>query len=129
MRWKMAVWSRGGDIDGVIAHSDAGSQYTSIKYSDRLAELGAAPSIGSVGDVYDNAMAESMMGAYKIELIKREGPWRNVDHVEFETLTYVNWFNNRRLHGELGYVPPSEFEETYYRDPRAATKAAEVITI
>ena len=105
------------------------SQYTSIKYSDRLAELGAAPSIGSVGDAYDNAMAESMMGAYKTELIKREGPWRNVDHVELEALTYVNWFNNRRLHGELGYVPPSEFEETYYRDPRAATKAAEVITI
>lgn len=121
---EMAIWSRDYSVEGVIAHSDAGSQYTSIKYSERLAEVDAAPSIGSVGDAYDNAMAESTIGIYKTELINLLAPWRNVDHVEIETLFYVNWFNHRRLHGEIGHVPPVELEETYYRQAKDAVTAA-----
>ena len=121
---EMAVWSRDGKVDGVVHHSDAGSQYTSIKYSERLGELGAAPSIGSVGDAYDNAMAESAIGLYKTELIKRNGRWRNVDHVELETLIYVDWFNNTRLHSEIGNVPPAEVEEAYYRQQQSAEVTA-----
>ena len=90
----MAVFSRGLQfIDGVIAHSDAGSQYVSIAYTERLAEIGARPSIGSIGDSYDNSLAESVNGLYKTELIRRQGPWRNVEHVELATLAWVEWFN------------------------------------
>ena len=103
-------------------HSDAGSQYTSVVYSERLAAHGIAPSVGSVGDSFDNAMAESAIGLFKTELIRRRGPWRNPDQVEFATLEYIDWFNNRRLHGEIGYVPPAELEEVFY-----ASKAEEEI--
>ena len=97
----MAVWARRACLlDGVIAHSDAGCQYTSIRYTERLAEIGARPSIGSIGDSYDNAMAEATNALYKTELIKRKGPWRNAEHVELATLGYVEWFNHRRLHSE-----------------------------
>jgi putative transposase len=121
---EMAIWARNGSVDGVIAHSDAGSQYTSIRYTERLAEAGAAPSIGSVGDAYDNAMAESTIGLYKTELINKDGPWRNRDNVEIETLHYIDWFNTKRLHGEIGDVPPNELEETYYRQEDSAATAA-----
>jgi putative transposase len=112
----MAVHSRRMQLlNGVIVHSDAGSQYVAVTYSERLAEIDARPSIGTIGDSYDNALAESVIGLYKTELIRRQGPWRNVDHVELATLAYIEWFNHRRLHSELGHVPPDEFETTYYR--------------
>ena len=105
-------------VAGLIHHSDAGSQYTSIRYTDRLIDAGAIASIGSVGDSFDNALAESTIGLYKTELIRRQGPWRNAEHVELATLTYVDWFNQRRLHSELGDIPPAEFEHDYYARTR-----------
>jgi putative transposase len=115
----MAVFSRRTQLlRGVIAHSDAGSQYTSVAHTERLAEIGALASIGSIGDSYDNSLAESVNGLYKTELIRRQGPWRNADHVELATLTYIDWFNNRRLHSELGDIPPTEFEHDYYSRTR-----------
>jgi putative transposase len=110
-------------LTGLITHSEPG-QYTSIRYTERLAEIGAQPSIGSIGDSYDNAMAESLNGLYKAELIWQQGPWRNVEHVELATLLWVEWFNHRRLHGELGHLTPSEVEDLYYRHPRLETPAA-----
>ncbi len=107
---EMARWSRGNVLEGLVCHSDAGSQFISIRYGERLAELGALPSIGSVGDSYDNALAESVHGLYKTELIRRRGPWRTVDDVELATLGWVHWFNNERLHGTLNDIPPVEFE-------------------
>jgi putative transposase len=120
---EMAVWNRRTAlIGGVIAHSDAGGQYVSVRYTERLAEIGARPSIGTVGDSYDNGLAESFNGIYKTELIRRRGPWRNADHVELETLAYIEWFNHRRLHSELDHRPPAEFEANYYRQlQRGAT--------
>jgi transposase InsO family protein len=104
---------------GQIHHSDRGVQYLSIHYTERLAEAGIENSVGSVGDSYDNALAESVIGLYKTEVIRRRGPWRNVDAVEFATLEWVDWFNNRRLLQPLGYVPPAEYEEAYYRNQDA----------
>ena len=116
----MAAFTRRATIiGGVIAHSDAGSQYTSIRYTERLAELNARPSIGSIGDSYDNALAEAVNALYKTELIKRQGPWRNTEHVELATLAYVEWFNHRRLHGEIGDIPPAEMEANHYHHQRA----------
>ena len=115
----MAVWTRRAClINGVIAHSDAGSQYVSIAYTERLAEIGARPSVGTVADSYDNALAEAVNALYKTELIKRQGPWRNAEHVELATLAYVEWFNHRRLHSEIGDIPPAESEDMYYRQQR-----------
>ncbi len=94
------------------------SQYTSIRYSERLAEIGARPSIGTIGDSYDNSLAESFNGLYKNELIKRRGPWRNADHLELATLAYIKWFNHRRLHSEIGDIPPAEMEMNYYNHHR-----------
>jgi putative transposase len=98
-------------------------QYTSLRYTTRLAEIGAAPSVGSVGDSYDNSLAESTIGLYKTELIRRHGPWRTLDELELATLGYIDWFNHRRLHGEIGDIPPAELEATYYRQPEATTAA------
>ena len=120
---EMAVWRRREVLEGLVCHSDAGSQYTSIRYTDRLAEIGAAPSIGSVGDSYDNSLAESTIGLFKTELIRRRGPWRTVDDVELATLGWVDWYNPRRLHGEIGPIPPAELEATYYAQLEAATAA------
>lgn len=103
------------NADGVIHHSDRGVQYTSIRYTERLAQAGVARSVGSVGDSYDNALAETINGLYKTEVIRRRGPWRTVDDVEYATLTWVDWFNNRRLLEPIGYLPPAEFEAAYYR--------------
>jgi len=110
----MAVWRRQATVEGLICHTDAGSQYTSVVYSEQLAAHGIVPSIGTVGDSFDNAMAESGIGLYKAELIWRRGPWRTVDQLEIATLEYIDWFNHRRLHGAIGHVPPAEFEELFY---------------
>jgi len=99
---------------GLVHHSDRGSQYVSIKYTERLAEAGVEPSVGSVGDSYDNALAETINGLYKAEAIHRRGPWRSFEAVEFATLEWVDWFNNRRLLEPIGNVPPAEAEERYY---------------
>jgi transposase InsO family protein len=99
---------------GLVHHSDRGSQYVSIRYSERLAEAGIEPSVGSVGDSYDNALAETINGLYKAEVIHRRGPWRNLEAVEFATLEWVDWFNHRRLLEPIGNIPPAEAEERYY---------------
>jgi len=99
---------------GLVHHSDRGVQYLSIKYSERLAEAGIEPSVGSVGDSYDNALAESVIGLYKAEVIHRRGPWRGFEAVEFATLEWVDWFNNRRLLEPIGNIPPAEAEARYY---------------
>jgi putative transposase len=113
---EMARWSRGTQFEGLRCHSDAGSQFTSVRYGERLAELGAVPSIGSVGDSYDNALAESVNGLYKSELIygPDQGPWRTVEDVELATLGWVHWHNTARLHGHCADVPPAEFETAFY---------------
>jgi len=99
---------------GLVHHSDRGSQYVSIKYTERLAEAGIEPSVGSVGDSYDNALAETINGLYKAEVIHRRGPWRSFEAVEFATLEWVDWFNNRRLLEPIGNIPPAEAEQRYY---------------
>jgi putative transposase len=111
----MAAWNRQVDLAGLVTHSDAGSQFTSIRWTERLAEIGARPSIGSVADSYDNALAETVNGYYKAELIygPEQGPWKTVDEVELATLAWVHWHNTQRLHGYCGDVPPAEFEAAY----------------
>src|SRR5262249_20851505 len=99
---------------GVIHHSDRGCQYLLIRYTERLKEAGVEPSVGSVGDSYDNALAESVIGLFKSEVIHHRGPWRNLDQVEYATLEWVDWFNNRRLLEPIGNIPPAEFELMYY---------------
>jgi putative transposase len=114
------------DIDDLVHHSDRGVQYLSIRYTERLAEAGIEPSVGSVGDSYDNALAESVIGLFKTEVIRRRGPWRHLEAVEFATLEWVDWFNNRRLLGPIGNIPPVEFEEAYYRHQEASAMVAGV---
>jgi transposase InsO family protein len=101
---------------GGVHHSDRGGQYVSIKYTERLAEAGLVPSVGSVGDSYDNALAETINGLYKAEVICRRGPWRSIEAVEYATLEWVDWFNNRRLLEPIGNIPPAEAEAAYYRE-------------
>ena len=129
---EMAVWQRqraGHDVSGLVHHSDMGVQYLSIRYADRLAANDIVGSVGSKGDSYDNALAESFNGLYKWELIYRQGPWRGLDDVEYATMTYVDWFNHRRLHGTItpgaGYTTPAAHEAAYYRQ---TTPAPEPIT-
>jgi transposase InsO family protein len=105
---------------GLVHHSDQGTQYLSMRYTDRLAEAGLAPSVGSRGDAFDNAMAESVIGLFKTEVIRRLGPWRTLEAVEFATLTWVDWFNTRRLLDLIGYAPPAEFEARYYEQVAVA---------
>ena len=111
------------DLSGLICHHDAGSQYTSIAYTERLAEAGIDPSVGSVGDAYDNALAETVIGLFKTELIKPHGPWRTVEQVEIATLEYVDWFNHRRLFSTCGDIPPAELEAAPYRQQAALAEA------
>ena len=114
---EMARWGRGTRHDDLRCHSDAGSQLTSIRYGERLAEIGATPSIGTVGDSYDNALAETVNGYYKAELVRgpaRPGPWKTAEDLELATLDWVNWHNTARLHGYLGDVPAAEFEQAFY---------------
>ena len=114
------------DQDRLVHHSDQGVQYLSIRYTERLAEAGIEPSVGSRGDAYDNAMAESVIGLYKTEVILRKGPWKNSEDVEFKTLEWVDWFNTRRLLEPIGYVPPVEYEAMYYQQQMAPVMVAGV---
>lgn len=123
---EMAIWTRDragqtrqGRLQGLIHHSDAGSQYCAIRYGNRLAEAGAVASIGSIGDSYDNALAESVIGLYKTECVRRDGPIRTVEDLELATASWVHWFNTRRLHTGIGNVPPVEYEQSYYRHQTA----------
>lgn len=110
---EQALYDR-GDKEGLVHHSDRGVQYLSIRYTERLAEAGVHASVGTTGDSYDNAMAESIIGLFKTEVIRRQGPWRNLEMVEFATLEWVDWFNNRRLLEPIGNIPPNELEEMYH---------------
>ena len=123
---EQAVWTRhrdGRDLGSVVAHTDRGSRYTGIRYTERLAEAGIAASVGSVGSSYDNALAETINGLYKTELIKPRGPWRNLDAVEITTAEWVDWFNHRRLYKFCGDIPPADLETAYYRRDRAQHEA------
>lgn len=122
---EQALWAR-DPHDGLVHHSDRGVQYLSIRYTERLAEAGAVTSVGSRGDSYDNALAESVIGLYKAELVRRQGPWRGLDDLEFATLEWVDWFNHRRLFSAIGYVPPAEYEEDCYRVPVPETAGTQL---
>ena len=122
---EQALYDRALSREGnLVHHSDRGVQYLSIRYTERLAEAGIEPSVGSVGDSYDNALAESIIGLYKTEVIRQRGPWRQLEDVDFATLEWVDWFNNRRLLGSNGDVPPAEMEETYYQQIQESAMAA-----
>ena len=124
---EQAIWARNPkttDPDSrLVHHSDAGTQYLSIRYTQRLTEASIEPSVGSVGDSYDNALAESVIGLYKTELIREKGPWRNLDHLEYATLEYVDWFNHRRILEPIGDIPPTEREANYYSQQSPAPLA------
>jgi putative transposase len=123
---EQGLWTRARDeqeVRGLVHHSDRGVQYVAIRYTERLDAAGAVRSVGSKGDSYDNAAAESLIGLYKAELIRRRGsPWRGLDDVELATLEYVDWYNHRRLHGACGDIPPVEFEDDYYRSIAGLTE-------
>lgn len=126
---EMARWSRGKLLPHLVCHSDAGSQFTSIRYGERLAEIGAVPSIGTVGDSFDNALAETVNGYYKAELIygpAHTGPWKTVEDVELATLGWVHWHNTSRLHGYLGDLPPAEYEAAFYDAQRSGQTLVEI---
>ena len=121
---EMAIWHRrADDLGSLIHHSDRGVQYLAIRYTERLAEAAAVSSVGSKGDSYDNALAESVNGLYKAELINRHGPWRTVDEVELATAEWVHFWNTRRLHGACGDIPPVEFEQAYHSRQATSTAA------
>lgn len=120
---EMALSSRQG-LEGLVHHSDRGSQYLSVVYTERLREAGLAASVGTTGDSYDNALAESVNSLYKAELITMRGPWRDAGHVEASTALWVHWWNTRRLHSSIGYVPPAEHEARYYARKRLSTVGA-----
>jgi putative transposase len=123
---EQAIWARSGRgqrLDELIHHSDRGVQYLAIRYTERLAEKGAVNSVGSKGDSYDNALAETIIGLYKAELVRNRGPWRGLDDLEYATLEWVDWFNHRRLFEAHGQIPPAEFEELHYRQNDSARRA------
>jgi len=120
---EQALYSRTG-TKGLVHHCDRGSQYLTIRYTERLAEAGIESSVGSVGDSIDNALAETINGLFKAEVIWPRGPWRNLDAVEYATLEWVDWFNNRRLLEPIGDIPPAEFEQAYYDQLEGQAKAA-----
>ena len=118
---EMAIWARKEEeYPDLVHHSDRGAQYLSIRYTERLAEVGVASSVGSRGDSYDNALAESVFSLYKAELISLRGPWRTVEDVELATLSWVHWWNTKRLHSAIGDVPPTEFETAHYAQLQTA---------
>ncbi len=118
---EQAIYDRCGDAaDGLVHHSDRGTQYLSMRYTDRLADARIAPSVGSRGDSYDNALAETIIGLFKTEVIRLKGPWRHLEAVEFATLDWVDWFNHRRLLEPIGDVPPAEYEARYYEQTKVA---------
>ena len=121
---ELAVWTRQQHrLDGLVHHTDAGSQYLAIRYTDTLTSAGAVASVGSVGDSFDNALAESTIGQLKTELITRHGPWRTLDQLEFALFEYIDWWNHRRLHGQIGLKPPAEAEAEYYRQSQPLDRA------
>ena len=120
---EQSLYSRTG-TQSLLHHSDRGGQYLSVRYTERLAKAGVDASVGSVGDSYDNALAETINGLYKTEIIRRRGPWRNIDAVEYATLESVDWFNHRRLLKPIGDVPPAELEQAYYRQLEESAMAA-----
>lgn len=120
---EMAIWTRYHRVTGLVHHSDRGTQYLSIRYTDTLAAAGALPSVGSAGDSYDNAPAESTIGQLKAELVHRRGPWRSVAQLEFALFEYLDWWNHQRLHGEIGMIPPAEKEAAHYAQRRSPTRA------
>ena len=122
---EQAIWAR-KETRNLVHHSDRGSQYLSIRYSERLAEAGIESSVGTTGDSYDNALAETINGLYKTEVIRHpnRGPWKSIDEVEYATLEWVDWFNNRRLLEPIGNIPPAEFEKQYYEQIEGSAKAA-----
>jgi len=122
---EQALYARQPELGSLIHHSDRGSQYVSIRYTERLGEAGVEPSVGSRGDSYDNALAETINGLYKTELIHKRGPWKNRESVELATLEWVSWFNHHRLLEPIGYIPPAEAEAQYYRQ-LAKTDSANV---
>ena len=122
---EQGLWTRARDerdVTGLVHNSDRGVQYLTIRYTERLDAAGALRSVGSKGDSYDNAAAESLIGLYKTELIRRRGPWKGLDDVELATMEYVDWFNHRRLHGACGDVPPVECEDNHYRSMAGLTE-------
>ncbi len=121
---EQALHERQPDHDGLIHHSDRGSQYVSIRYTERLSDAGIEPSVGSRGDSYDNALAETINGLYKTELIHRRAPWKSREALELATLQWVHWFNHERLLGPIGHIPPAEAEANYWRDQQAALDEA-----
>jgi putative transposase len=123
---EQAIWARSGRghrLDELVHHSDRGVQYLAIRYTERLAETGAVNSVGSKGDSYDNALAETIIGLYKAELVRNRGPWRGLDDLEYATLEWVDWFNHRRLFEAHGHIPPAEFEELHYQQNDSARRA------
>jgi putative transposase len=123
---EQAIWARserGHRLEELVHHSDRGVQYLAIRYTERLAETGAVNSVGSKGDSYDNALAETMIGLYKAELVRNRGPWRGLDNLELATLEWVDWFNHRRLFEAHGQIPPAEFEEIHYRQKSSGQPA------
>ena len=128
---EQAIWARserGRRLDELVHHSDRGVQYLAIRYTERLAESGAVNSVGSKGDSYDNALAETIIGLYKAELVRNRGPWRGLDDLEYATLEWVDWFNNRRLFEAHGQIPPAEFEANHYRHQESSGQQAETQT-
>ena len=121
---EMALWRRDLTLGHLVHHSDAGSQYVSFRYTDRLAEAGISASIGSVGDSYDNAMAEALNGSFKAELVKLHGPWRTRQQLEIAVIEWIDWYNASRLHSEIGDIPPAEYELDWYLQNPAPTSAA-----
>jgi putative transposase len=120
---EMAIWARQDGLDGqLVHHSDRGIQYTSIRYTQRLEDVDVVRSVGSKGDSYDNAAAESVNSLYKKELINREGPWDGVDDVMLATLEWVSWYNSERLHSACGNIPPEEYEDSYYAQQEAPAR-------
>jgi putative transposase len=124
---EMGIWTRrraGRDLGGLIHHSDKGVQYVAVRYTQRLADAGAVASVGSTGDSYDNALAEAFNSLFKAELVRNRGPWSGIDDLEIAVAEYIDWFNHRRLHGEIGLVPPAEHENDFHRHNTAATTVA-----
>jgi putative transposase len=122
----MGLWTRhrdGHDTTALVHHSDKGVQYLAVRYTERLAEAGAVASVGSTGDSYDHAMAEAFNSLFKAELVRNRGPWRSIDDLEIAVVEYIDWYNHRRLHGEIGLIPPVEYE-THHR----STNPAQVLT-
>lgn len=128
---QMALWNRGRnntDLTGLLHHSDRGVQYTAVRYAQKLAEQNAVASVGAKGDSYDNAMAEALNSLYKAELVRNKGPWRGIDDLEIATAEYVDWYNHRRLHTQIGMLPPAEYEATHLPGTHPSTAPASTRT-